>query len=159
MYRYCEAAPRLYAPHTFSLLHITHLLYLPSRIPQQRLNAIRTLRLRWTIRALPYFRRGGSRCVAYPEDTANWKKAWDIFASMQSLRDLRVVLIDPSRDSIWEGHWLEIEDVLLEPVKKVTGPRRFELMLPYATCGLDWDMGESNVILRKPEAEEDGEDD
>lgn len=151
--------PHLYNPHTFSLLHITHLLYLPSRLPQPRLNAMRTLRLRWTVRALPYFRRtSNAKHYAYPEDTANWEKAWEILAGMEGLKDLRVVLLDPSRDGIWEGHWLELEHLLLEPVKKVVRPRCFEIMLPYATCGLDWDMGESRCVLRRPEGEEDGED-
>lgn len=156
--RYWEAAPHLYTPHTFSLLHITHLLYLPTRIPQPRLNTLRTLRIRWTIRALPYFRRGPSKHPAYPEDTANWEKAWAILASLQGLHDLRVMLVDQSRDGIWEGHWLELEDVLLEPVKQVTRPRWFEIRLPYATCGLDWDMGDSPARLTKPEAEEEEEE-
>ncbi|KAF1962092.1 hypothetical protein CC80DRAFT_588706 [Byssothecium circinans] len=148
MYR--EAVPHLYTPHTFSLLHITHLLYLPSRIPQPRLNTIRTLRLRWAIRALPYFRRGMSNRLAYPEDTANWEKAWGILASMRGLQDLRVVIVDSSRDSIWEAQWLGLEEKLLESVRRVGGVRRVEVVLPYASCSVDWDLGGA-VVLRKPE--------
>ena len=95
-YRHAEAIPHLYRSHTFSLLHITHLLCLPTRIPSQRLNSIRRLRLRWAIRALPYLRRGPSHRLAYREDTANWERAWGIIAGMQGLRDLFVVLVDPS---------------------------------------------------------------
>lgn len=78
-------------------------------------------------------------------------------AGMQGLRDLYVVLADPSRDSMWERNWKELEGFLLEPVKAVTRPRTFELVLPYATCSLDHDMGDSPVKLSKPEGEEEDE--
>jgi hypothetical protein len=85
--RYSEFIPHLYRPHAFSLLHITHLLYLPSSLPPQRLAQIRTLRLRWAIRALPFLRRGPSQRLAYYEDTANWVRGWGIIAGMEGLRD------------------------------------------------------------------------
>ncbi|KAJ4305586.1 hypothetical protein N0V90_001117 [Kalmusia sp. IMI 367209] len=152
---YSEAATHVYAPHTFSLLNITHLLYLPSRTPQPRLNTIRTLRLKWTIRGMPYFRRRpSSKNPAYPEDTANWEKGWDILARMKGLRDLRVTIVDPSPDQLWEGHWLGVEGTLLEAVKRVRGVRRFEVVLPYASCRVDWDMGDSGVRLVKPVEDE-----
>ncbi|KAF2185867.1 hypothetical protein K469DRAFT_575050 [Zopfia rhizophila CBS 207.26] len=157
---YSEAIPILYKSHTFSLLHATHLLYLPNRIPIPRINTLRTLRLRWTIRALPYFRRPMSKKYAYPEDTANWQRAWQIIASMNGLRDLYVVLVDSN--NIWEQKWLEMEGQLLEPVKLVIQPRWFELWLPYARSGVGWDMGGSSCRLRKPErpdSEEEDEDD
>ncbi|KAF2865441.1 hypothetical protein BDV95DRAFT_507112 [Massariosphaeria phaeospora] len=149
---YSEAIAHLYTPHTFSLLHLTHLLYLPSRLPAPRLNTIRTLRLRWTLRALPYLRRQPSDRLAYPEDTANWARAWAILAGMQNLRTLYVVLIDP-RDT-WQSAWLSLEETLLEPVKSVTRPAWFELVLPYANCRVGWDMGDSRVRLSKPEGGE-----
>jgi hypothetical protein len=70
---------------------------------------------------------------------------------MQELRNLYVVVIDPSPHEIWEGSWLELEEQLLEAPKNVTRPRQFELMLPFARCGIEWDMGESRCVLRKPE--------
>ncbi|KAF1849454.1 uncharacterized protein K460DRAFT_365334 [Cucurbitaria berberidis CBS 394.84] len=153
---YSEAVPHLYRPHIFSILHLTHLLYLPSRVPSQRLDSIRTLRLRWHIRALPYLRRGGR--LAYREDTANWERGWAIIAGMQGLRDLYVVLVDSSPQDLWERNWLELEEQLLTPVKKVTKPTWFELMLPYATCRTEWDMEESRVRLRKPDGDVNDEE-
>ncbi|KAF2263000.1 hypothetical protein CC78DRAFT_534406 [Lojkania enalia] len=149
---YTEAVPHLYKPHTFSLLHPTHLLYLPARIPVARLNNIRRLHLRWTIRALPLLRRGPHKKLAYPEDTTNWQRGWNILAHMKGLRDLRVVLIDPSRNAMWETHWLELEGDLLECVKAVRQTRWFELALPYESCSTDWDLG-GGVVLRKPEGD------
>lgn len=151
MSRYTEAAPHLYSPHIFSLLHVTHLLFLPTHVPQPRLDTIRTLRLKWTIRGMPYFRRNPhSKRPVYPEDTANWEKSWDILSRMKALRDLKVSIVDPSAEGIWEGHWLGVEEVLMDAVKRVKTPRRFEVVLPYAGCKTDWDMGGCNVRLTRP---------
>jgi hypothetical protein len=130
---------------------MTHLLYLPTRLPQQRLNSIRTLRVRWAIRALPYLCRGPSQRVAYREDTLNWERGWSIIASMSGLRDLYVAIVDPSPQGMWERNWVELEEQLLRPVKEVTRPTQFELMLPFSSSSTDWDMGGSMVVLRKPE--------
>lgn len=151
--RYSEAIPHLYRAHTFSLLHITHLLYFPLSVPQMRLNTIRTLHLRWAIRALPYLRRGPSSRIAYREDTENWEKGWSIIAAMQGLRELYVVLIDPSPQQLWERNWLQLEDMLLESVRGVTKPWDAVVVMPYQSCGIDWDMGSGCVKLKKPEDE------
>ena len=91
-----------------------------------------------------------SNRLAYPEDTANWEKAWDILGSMRGLQDLYVVIVDSSRDGIWEAQWLSLEEKLLEAVKRIRGIKRAEVMLPYPSCSLDWDM-EGKVMLRKPQ--------
>ncbi|OAL48931.1 hypothetical protein IQ07DRAFT_588318 [Pyrenochaeta sp. DS3sAY3a] len=154
---YSEAVPHLYRAHTFSLLHITHLLYLPTRVPQPRLNTIRVLRLRWAIRALPYLRRG--KGLAYREDTANWERGWAILASMTGLRDLFVVLVDPSPQALWERNWLELEEQLVKPVLKIVRPRWAEVVLPYASCRTEWGAeGESVVRFRRPDGEGEEED-
>ncbi|KAJ4376162.1 hypothetical protein N0V83_001443 [Neocucurbitaria cava] len=113
---------------------------------------IRVLRLRWAIRALPYLRRGGR--LAYREDTANWERGWAIIAGMQGLRDLYVALVDPSPQPLWERNWLELEEQLMVSVKQVKRPGWFELVLPYASCGTEWDMEDCRVRLRKPEGED-----
>lgn len=134
---------------------MTHLLALPKHIPQQRLNSIRHLRLRWQIRALPYLRRGTSSKYAYREDTDNWEKGWALLASMKGVKSLTVALVDPSAHSIWENNWLELEAVILEPVKRVVGLAQFEVVLPYASCDAERDMGSCGVRLRLPDGGED----
>ncbi|KAJ4370131.1 hypothetical protein N0V86_008867 [Didymella sp. IMI 355093] len=111
---------------------------------------IRILRLRWTIRALPYLRRIGSNKLAYCEDTENWEKGWDILAKMKGLKSLKVVLVDTSAQGIWEDSWLELEAAIMEPVKKVKLEGRFEVTLPYASCDVERDMGASAVRLFRP---------
>lgn len=78
---------------------------------------------------------------------------------MTGLRDLYVVLIDPSPQGMWERNWVELEERLLEPVKGVVAPRLFEVVLPFASCRVDWDMGGSGVVLRRPEGGEVEEED
>ncbi|KAL7778233.1 hypothetical protein CFE70_004910 [Pyrenophora teres f. teres 0-1] len=147
---YSEAISHLYRPHIFSLLHITHLLYLPSSLSQPRLNSIRTLHLRWAIRALPYLRRGPANRIAYREDTANWERGWQIIAGMEELRNLFVVLIDPSPQRLWEISWLDLQDLLLESVKDVKRPKEAVVVLPYPSCVTEWDSADSCVTLRSP---------
>ncbi|PVI00886.1 hypothetical protein DM02DRAFT_592037 [Periconia macrospinosa] len=146
--RYLEGLPHLYNNHTFSLLHITHLLYLPKRTPLCTLTHIRSLCLRWSIRALPYYYRAMSHkpTLAYPEDTENWERAWDILGNMDGLRDLRVVIL--SREGIWEAAWLSLEEKLVESIKKVARVKRVEVVLPYQSCRVDWDVG--NVVFSRP---------
>jgi hypothetical protein len=79
---------------------------------------------------------------------------------MEGLRELYIVISDPSPRGMWETNWLQLEEKLLEPVKEVKKPRWFELTLPYATCRTSWDMGESKALLRKPYGDtEDEEED
>ena len=70
---------------------------------------------------------------------------------MKGLKILTVVLIDPSAQGIWERNWLELEGQLLEPVKRVTKPREFEVVLPYASCDIERNMGGCLVRLRRPD--------
>ena len=92
--------------------------------------------------------RGPSNRVVYRDDTANWEKAWTIIANMQGLRHLRVILMDPSPQWLWQSEWMELEDMLLDSVRMVTKPRDAIVVLPYPSCRTDWDMGESTVKLR-----------
>ena len=76
---------------------------------------------------------------------------------MEGLQDLRVTIVDPSAERLWQPHWLALEELLMESVKNVRNLnlRRFELLLPYTGCNIDRDMGESKVKLLLPVAEED----
>jgi hypothetical protein len=151
--RYFEAVPHLYTPHAFSLLHPTHLLFLPTHLAHTHL--IRTLRIRWAIRALPYLRRGPANRLAYREDTVNWERGWSIIAGMAGLRELFVVVVDPSPNGVWERHWGELEEELLAPLRAVVTPRQFEVVLPYGRGGVGWDMRNCKVVFRRAGESED----
>lgn len=86
----------------------------------------------------------------------NWEKGWAVLASMSGLQSLCVRLVDPSQNNIWEGNWLELENLILEPVKKVR-VEAFEVVLPYDGCETERDMGSCRVKLRRPGEVEQGQ--
>lgn len=83
---------------------------------------------------------------------------------MKGLQSLKVTLVDPSAQDIWETSWLELEATIMEPIKKVRlqacrdpalrdramCEEGFELTLPYVSCDVGRDMGGSGVRLRRP---------
>lgn len=77
---------------------------------------------------------------------------------MCGLREVHIVLSDVSRDAIWENHWRVLEGKLLESVRAVIRPDCFEVVMPYKSCSINWDMRPSMVVLRRPETEEKDED-
>jgi hypothetical protein len=77
---------------------------------------------------------------------------------MKGLRNLQVVLIDPSPQQIWANVWLDLEDILLDSVRAVKRPREAVVVLPYPSCRTDWDMGDSTVRLRIPDNGRDDQD-
>ena len=74
---------------------------------------------------------------------------------MSGLKSVSVTLVDPSAQGIWENSWLELEAQIMEPIKRVLGLREFEVILPYASCDVDRDMGGCSVMLRRPKGREE----
>ena len=96
-------------------------MYLPGLLVPQRFNAIRSLQFTWYVRDPPIL--GGRRY-----NDISWVTIWHVFASMQGLRKLRVELeISP----LWQAQWAECESTVFEPVKAVTTPCLFDLVLPF----------------------------
>lgn len=72
---------------------------------------------------------------------------------MVGLRKLHITLYIRWGDELdrYEELWKTHETELLNPVKAVTAPRDFVLVLPDRRCSIDTDMGESTCILQLPE--------
>ena len=58
-----------------------------------------------------------------------WTLQWKNLAAMEGVRELRVRIIVPPKE---RACWLEEQMSLLEPIKEVTKPTKFVLILPYA---------------------------
>lgn len=147
---YTESIHHLYTPHIFSLLHQNHILFLSTKLPSPRLHQIRTLHLRWLLQGLPYFCR--PTCLtryAYPDATRHWAEAWRIFASMEGLRDLQVVIKELGARETWAHVWATVEQMILRDVEGV-GVAKVVVWLPYARCRVDWDMGCRGIVLKRP---------
>lgn len=73
---------------------------------------------------------------------------------MRGLRELYVVLVDPSPMEMWERSWVEVHGRLLESVRgleRVGGLRWCEVVLPYESCSVEWEGGSTSVVkLRRP---------
>jgi hypothetical protein len=93
---------------------------------RSRINAIRhyTLELLW-----PYGRAPIAKKVARDGDYHHqWQQLWTVISSMEGLQ---VLIVHLGTDSLYVNEWREHEVALLEPVKRVTRPERFELTLTW----------------------------
>lgn len=119
---YTEAIPLLYTANTFSFKDSDCLKYLPTLIPPQRFDAIRSLKLHWHLRGYP---------SEDPTAKENYDEIWRIIASMPRLRELRVQLAMHSRPHI--SFWRANEAVWLAPLKDFKELEVFELDMPQST--------------------------
>ncbi|KAH8819033.1 hypothetical protein F5884DRAFT_743467 [Xylogone sp. PMI_703] len=135
---YKEAIDILYSSNTFLMnasLEGWGLLLLPFALLPHRLNAIRSLRLHFDLYChpplpVPFVFDGLS--YKGPVDANNrqikWETIWRIVSEMEGLEDLEVELAT-LRD--WGMLSREAADILLAPIKQVTRPKRFILILPF----------------------------
>ena len=123
---YRETINMLYARNKFKIWEPYNVIWLPRLIPSERLNAIRSLQLSWDLKN-PFMLSQHRKHDPIPEDI-EYHLVWDTIASMEGLRELYVQLITPYGN---ENLWADIEAGILEPVKAVTRPKVFELILPF----------------------------
>lgn len=118
---YLETISILYGYNTIQLRTPNCVMYLNRLLLPQRINEIRTLHLHWYVAAPP-----SADTVEYQD----WRKAWRSIASMEGLAHLRVELDTVSQR---QHQWSCEESRLLEDVKLVTRPQKFELSLSWPT--------------------------
>ena len=152
---YSEAIESLYSANTFCLesracdfLAINHL---PSFMLPQRLIMIRTLYFRLEIDH-QYFRT----LFSMPADFDPSNQIWHSLSQMTGLRTLHITLV--LRGWYHEGYhhdgWPRISEGFCEPVKKLTAPTKFVIVLPNMGCSTDIDVGDSKCVFELPEAAE-----
>lgn len=97
----------------------------------QRINAIRTLRFNWLVSYNPPVRfpeLSGSWNRILLRNLRKWREIWHILSAMAGLRELYVYL---DVESTWTTLNREAAAELLEPIKQVTQPVVFTLLLPF----------------------------
>ncbi len=115
----------LYSQNIFFFDHLDTILNFSSTILPQRLNTIRSLRLRWCFKSSFGSELGSiipSLRLYPPHDEATWEKVWQIIAGMQGLQKLKV--------HIWGGPNIvnpTIEAKIFEPLRAVQGTEIFEV--------------------------------
>ena len=72
---------------------------------------------------------------------------------MTGLQRLSVILYFRWRDVLdcYKDHWKTHELELLDPVKSITAPARFILVLPDRRCSTNVNLGSSKCVLKLPE--------
>ncbi|KAH8812411.1 hypothetical protein F5884DRAFT_877979 [Xylogone sp. PMI_703] len=137
-YRYKEAIDILYSTNPFTAVASFEgrvLILLPFMLFPHRLITIRSLRLYFDLRRHPQlpvpfvFDRIGYKALIDAENyEIKWKTMWRIISEMESLEDFQVELF-VSQD--WAMLNREATDILLAPIKQITRPKRFILILPF----------------------------
>lgn len=155
MTRYSEAIEYLYTTNTFSLAtwddDYPTIDYLSYYFLPQRLIQVRDLRIDWEIDSFYFNHHHG--ITADQLQFAAWKKSWAALQPMAGLRKLHVTFYFRWRDIIdcYEELWKAHETKLLEPVKSITAPTHFVLVLPDRRCSTNLDVGDSACVLQLPE--------
>ncbi|KAJ4993210.1 hypothetical protein SVAN01_01185 [Stagonosporopsis vannaccii] len=151
---YSEAIEFLYTSNTFSIStwdddHATvdymSYYFLPHRITQ-----IQQLRIDWELDSFSYNHL--SSTTSGGNSFEAWKKSWDALRSMTGIRQLRIVLYFRWREvyDCYEQYWRKYESELLNPVKSITAPKNFVLVLPDRRCSTNADLGSSSCVLQRP---------
>jgi hypothetical protein len=131
-----EASDIFYSTNSFTTAHRDHIEYLPRFLPKSRIDTIHSLRFVWPIWGGPPLQTPNY----LPEKGLDhkykfWVTTWANIANMEGLRVLRVRLrvYPPS----WEKLSTSDTTDLLEPVRRVTVPKTFDLIVPFNVTGDD----------------------
>lgn len=93
----------------------------------QRINTIRHIRVQWFLQYAPnMIERPSKKPGDY--DWA-WASIWQILASMESLEHLWINL---DIHSTWKHEWIERQSIVFDPIKAVTTPKHFSLVIPFS---------------------------
>lgn len=125
--------------------------YLHKYFLPQRLVQVQDLRIDWEIDSFYFTHHHG--ITADQLQFAAWKDSWAAILALAGLRKLHVTLWFRWRDMLdcYEDIWKPNEETLLEPVKLVTVPGSFVVVLPDRRCSTDIDVGDSKCVLQLPE--------
>lgn len=152
--RYSEAVEFLYTSNAFSLStwdddHAT-IDYMSYYFLPHRLKQIRQLRIDWELDSFSYNQHIRSTSDGHSFDA--WKRSWGALHSMTGILQLHIILYYRWREvyDCYEEYWEKHELELLNPVKSITGPTDFVLVLPDRRCSTNVDLGSSRCILKHP---------
>lgn len=123
---YSEAIGVLYSDNLFDFsASYLCLLHLPNFLIPRRLNAISQVHFIWH---LPH----GPPNVARSREHNHYDKTWiGIWTNLSLLKGLRYLRVELDIMPVQARYWAQLEDEVWEPIKKVTIPQVFELVLPF----------------------------
>ena len=97
--------------------------------------------------------------TAMPEPILDsWLKTWESLSKLTGIRRLHITLAFRWHNFDYEELWKQKGISLLEPVKKITAPRDFVVVLPNRRCSTCVDAGESNCVFKLPDRNDETDD-
>ncbi|KAL2054458.1 hypothetical protein ABVK25_005206 [Lepraria finkii] len=147
---YSEAIEFLYSQNMFKILNEDCLSYLPQLLLPQRINAIRYIRFEWFLKHAPDAETHQSKKDA-AHNFVIWKTVWQNLASMQGLEHLWIEL---DIDKTWKHEWMEQQSTVFEPVKAVTRPKYFKLIIPFREDLEQARLAELPCQVRRPDEDQ-----
>jgi hypothetical protein len=139
----------LYKGNDFSLStqndEIPTINYLSYYLLPQRLAQIRVLHMHWELDSQPYYLMSD---MSDPMQDP-WFKSWDALSKLTGLRRLHINMVFRYNSrSDYEQLWKARGTMLLEPIKRITAPREFVIVLPDPRCSVELDVGESKCVIK-----------
>lgn len=122
----------LYSTNQFLFYSPYPLICMSTWLPQPRLDSIRFINLRWTLFSTMWNLR--------PKQISDWFELWQALASFASLQGLKVNI--PWQDPYSFEEWSH-DLWWLDPVRMITAPSDFELLMPIDVLGLHLDASPS----------------
>ena len=120
----------MYTNSTFLPYTADTLAYLPTLIPHQRFNSIRTLRFRWRLFGPPSTFPPDPRSTLddkYQKNRMSYLERWQIiWKTVSEMQGLRYLTIELRVDNLMAESW-EVEE--LDIVKTITGPEEVVIVL------------------------------
>lgn len=140
MYSYHEARPLLYSSNTFTFRDPYAVMFWSLRLPRMWLKDVRKMYLHLSFRHSPsHFQ---------PEEHKLWTELWSALQQFGKLQELCVSMVQgppcPVEHFTADLTWLE-------PLKRISAPELYQLMLPVDTARLQMTMLPSNCeVLGHP---------
>lgn len=124
---YSEAINIFFSTNTFFMNSEfnNNIEYMPRLLLKQRIDMIRSIRFMWEIWGDAPIVPSSKSCHGEWFKYNRWVRTWGVLASMKSLQSLLVLL--RVRSYRWDGISPTAMELLLEPIRKVTTPKRFTL--------------------------------
>jgi hypothetical protein len=135
MYRYSEAISVLYSANLFAFCNPSTFELFCSIVPSQRLVNIRKLNFELIGGIhMGYYIPSLTRPAPDPfQKKTEWIQFWNLVGQLKGLKSLEVKVVTPPpfwRLSATTGDIIETQDDLLDPLRAIKTPDRFDIILP-----------------------------
>ncbi len=129
--------------------------YLSRYFLPQRLSMIRSLYIRLEIDNDSFY-----ALSRIPPEYDQIDNTWNSLSKLTGLRTLHITLGYRYwyYEDFYQDKWVWIGEPFWQPVKKLTAPTDFTIVLPHWKCSTDIDVGDTRCVLQLPERPQESSD-